>query len=188
MRRTDVVALSSGGEERNAVWARSRRKYAVGWGVKTYDQLMEVIDFWEERLGRLHGFRFKDHLDFKSSKPSLPTSSTDQLIGTGNGSNKVFQLAKAYGSGVSPYLRIIQKPVGGTVKLSLNNVPQPSGWSVDSATGIVTFTVAPANGIAVRAGFEFDVPVRFDTDNPEVDYESFQSGSIPDIPLIEIKP
>ena len=41
---------------------------------------------------------------------------------------------------------------------------------VDPATGIVTFLPGhlPAAGAAVTAGFEFDVPVRFDTDRLEI--------------------
>ena len=56
-RRTDVVMLGSGAEERNARWAHSRRRYDAGYGVKTFDALSQVVAFFEDRRGRLYGFR-----------------------------------------------------------------------------------------------------------------------------------
>jgi uncharacterized protein (TIGR02217 family) len=68
-RKTEIVALASGFEERNAVWANSRRRYDAGYGVKSLDDVHTVIAFFEARMGRLHGFRFKDFSDFKSCAP-----------------------------------------------------------------------------------------------------------------------
>ena len=66
-------------------------------------------------------------------------------------------------------------------------VEQMSGWTVDTTTGVVTFTTAPAGGVAVRAGFEFDVPVRFDSDTLDVTLDFERLGSITSIPLLEIR-
>lgn len=186
-RRTDVVTLRSAAEERNSIWAGSRRKFNAGYGVKTFAQLERVVAFWEERRGRLYGFRWKDRLDFKSCAIAATPASTDQIIGTGTGAATTFQLVKTYGSAFAPWSRQIRKPAAGTVLVSLNNVTQTSGWSVDLTTGIVTFTSAPANGAIIRAGFEFDMPARFDTDYLEADYSHFEAGQIPSIPIIEIK-
>ena len=191
-RRTDVVALGSGAEERNARWAHSRRRYDAGYGVKSYDALAQVIAFFEERRGRLYGFRWRDRLDHSSAAPDATVAATDQAIGTGDGTTATFALAKTYGSLYSPYQRPIAKPVTGSVRVAVDGseVAQGTDFSVDSATGVVTFLTGhiPASGAAVTAGFLFDVPVRFDTDYLEVDLSAFAAGAIPKIPLVEIKP
>lgn len=186
-RRTRVVELASGREERNAVWADSRRRYDVSYGIRRADDLAAVIAFFEARNGRLLGFRFKDWADYKSCAPSGTPSALDQPIGTGNGSATAFQLAKRYTSGARTWERTITKPVAGSVLIALGGVAQPSGWSLDTATGIVTFVTAPGSGVAVTAGFEFDVPVRFDTDMLDVTLDFERLGSIQSIPLIEVR-
>jgi uncharacterized protein (TIGR02217 family) len=186
-RRTQVVELASGDEERNASWANSRRRYDVAYGIRRADDLAAVVAFFEARNGRLHGFRYKDWADYKSSLPSLAITPTDQQIGTGTGGLQTFQLAKRYTSGAQIWTRSIAKPVTGTVRVALGMVEQMSGWTVDTTTGVITFTTAPANGVIVRAGFEFDVPVRFDSDTLDVTLDFERLGSITSIPLLEIR-
>lgn len=186
-RRTQIVELASGAEERNASWANSRRRYDVAYGIRRADDLAAVVAFFEARNGRLHGFRFKDWADFKSCLPSQTSSPTNQPIGTGNGAATLFQLTKRYTSGAQSWTRSITKPVAGTVTIALNGTPQASGWSVSTTTGLITFTTAPATGIAITAGFEFDVPVRFDTDALDVTLDLERLGSITSIPLLEIR-
>jgi uncharacterized protein (TIGR02217 family) len=187
IRRTDVVTLRSGFEERNSIWANSRRRYDAAYGIKTYSQLESVLAFFEERRGRLYGFRWRDWLDYRSGPATAPIAATDQLLGTGDGAAAVFQLKKTYGSVHAPWARVINKPVAGTVLIALDGVPQAAGWSIDATTGLVTFAAAPAIGVAATAGFEFDVPARFDTDQIEVDLDHFQIGSIQSVPIIEIR-
>lgn len=186
-RRTQVVELASGDEERNASWANSRRRYDVAYGIRRADDLAVVVAFFEARNGRLHGFRYKDWADYKSSLPSQAVSPTDQQIGTGNGSQQSFQLAKLYTSGAQTWARAIAKPVTGTVRVALGMVEQLSGWSLDATTGVITFAAAPAGGVIVRAGFEFDVPVRFDSDTLDVTLDFERLGTITTIPLLEIR-
>ncbi len=186
VRKTEVVALGSGFEERNAVWANSRRSYDVGYGIKTLDDLHTVIAFFEARMGRLYGFRLKDFSDFKSCPPGADISPTDQAIGTGDGATTSFQLAKTYTSGPSSWMRKIKKPVAGTVRVAVNGTEVTSGFSVDSTTGIVSFGTPPPNGAAIAAGFEFDTPVRFDTDQLSINLANFAAGEIPSIPIVEI--
>jgi uncharacterized protein (TIGR02217 family) len=190
-RRTDVVVLGSGHEERNSRWADSRRSYNAGYGIKSLDELHAVIAFFEERRGRLYGFRWKDHADWKSAPPGVATTALDQVIGTGDGTRSEFQLAKSYGSVHAPWSREIRKPVAGSVKIAVAGVPQSSGvaWVVNTATGIVTFQVGhiPPAGASVTAGFEFDVPVRFDTDKLEINLQGFAHGAIPSIPVVEVR-
>jgi uncharacterized protein (TIGR02217 family) len=188
-RRTDIVALGSGREERNARWAHSRRRYDAGYGVKTLEALSDVVAFFEERRGMLYGFRWRDRLDHTSGAATV--TATDQVIGSGDGVTAAFQLVKTYGSIHAPYQRPIAKPVAGSVRVAVDGVEkiENTDFTVDPTTGVVTFPVEhiPASGEAVTAGFLFDVPVRFDTDYLEVDLSAFAAGAIPKIPLVEIR-
>lgn len=186
-RRTQIVELASGDEERNASWANSRRRFDVAYGIRRSDDLAAVVAFFEARNGRLHGFRFKDWGDFKSCLPSGMPSPNDQVIGTGDGSTTGFQLIKRYVSGAQTWTRAITKPVAGSLRIGFDGTEQPSGWSVDTTTGVVTFSSAPGTGVTITAGFEFDVPVRFDTDVLDVTHDLERLGSITSIPLLEIR-
>jgi uncharacterized protein (TIGR02217 family) len=186
-RRTDVVTTASGREERNSRWANSRRRYNVGFGVKTLADVHAVVSFFEERRGRLHAFRFKDYADFKSCAVNVTPTATDQVIGTGDGLTASFQLQKRYGTGMRPYARAIAAPVAGTVAVAVDG-EEVSAFVLDATTGIVTFTPGhvPANGAVVTAGFEFDVPVRFDADTITINLSHFEAGEIPEIALLEV--
>ena len=190
-RRTDVVVLGSGAEERNARWANSRRSYNAGYGVKSLDDLHAVIAFFEERRGRLHGFRWRDPTDWKSCPPEGTPTALDQAIGTGDGTTAAFQLAKTYGSAFNPWTRDITKPVAGSVLVAVAGIVQTpvTAYTVDTATGLVAFQPGhvPAADAAITAGFEFDVPVRFDTDKLEINLQGFRHGAIPSIPIVEIR-
>ena len=159
----------------------------MAYGIRRADDLASVVAFFEARNGRLHGFRYKDWADYKSCLPSQPTGPIDQPIGTGNGTMTNFGLLKRYTSGAQSWTRSIAKPVAGTVRIGLGGVEQPSGWTVDTANGSVRFTTAPGAGVAITAGFEFDVPVRFDTDTLDVTLDIERLGSITSIPLLEIR-
>ena len=191
-RRTDIVTLASGHEERNSRWADSRRRYNAGYGVKSVRDLHAVLDFFEERRGRLYGFRWKDRLDDRSVAPGHAVGPLDQALGIGDGVITEFQLFKTYGTSFAPWQRRIEKPVDGTVRVAVAGTELQAGteFSCDPASGIVTFSPGsiPANGADVTAGFEFDVPVRFDTDFLEIDMAAFEAGEIPAIPLLEIRP
>ena len=190
-RRTDIVLLGSGHEERNARWADSRRRYDAGTGVHSLADLHTLIAFFEERRGRLYGFRWRDRGDFKSCAPNQTPAATDQAIGTGDGTKTAFQLTRAYGSAFDPYLRTITKPVAGSVRVAVDGTEQTEGtdFSVDAASGIVTFMpgAVPGNGTAITAGFAFDVPVRFDTDRLNINLASFEAGEVPNVPVVEIR-
>jgi uncharacterized protein (TIGR02217 family) len=190
-RRTEIVTTATGQEERNARWALSRRRFDAGYGVRSIEGLSAIVAFFEERRGRLHGFRFRDRLDWTSAQTNAPPAPLDQAIGTGDGTRNTFALSKVYGANFAPYHRPIIKPVAGTVRVAVGGVERTSGthFTCDAATGVVTFLPGhlPANGAAVTAGFAFDVPVRFDTDFLEIDLSAFEAGAIPSIPLIEIR-
>lgn len=185
-RRTEIVTLGSGFEERNALWAHSRRRWNAGFGVKTLDDLHNVIAFFEARFGRLHGFRFRDRSDFKSCAPSASPQPGDQLIGIGDGLTTQFQLKKTYASGAGSYVRPIRKPVSGQLRCALGGT-ETSAFALDAASGLVTFSSPPNLGVNITAGFIFDCPARFDTDKLEINLAHFAAGEIPNIPIIEIR-
>ncbi len=191
-RVTDVVATASGREERNTRRADSRRRWDAGYGVKTLTALAEVVAFFEERRGRLYGFRWHDRLDHSSSPPGTAQTPLDQVIGTGDGTTVAFTLSKTYGALHAPYVRAIAKPVAGSVRVAVNGVERihNTQFSVDVTTGAVRFapSAVPPAGATVTAGFLFDVPVRFDTDFLEVNFSAFSAGDIPRIPVVEIRP
>lgn len=189
-RRTEVVALASGREERNARWAGSRRRYNAASGVKRLDDLHAILDFFEMAAGRAHGFRLRDWSDWRSGPPQQAPTAFDQAMEP-TANPAAFQLAKSYGrAGFRTWSRPIRKPVAGSVLVSVGGVAQPSGWSLDAASGVVTFDFPPAQ--TPRWGGEFDTPVRFDTDGPLfIDMAKFDEetgdalGEIGDIPLVE---
>jgi len=185
-RKTDIVTLASGFEERNGRWADSRRRYDAGIGVRSYADMQKVLAFFEERRGRLHGFRFRDPLDHASATTGRAIQPTDQLLGTGDGSRTDFQLRKTYGSSHAPYERIINKPVTGSLLVAVADV-QTTAFSLDSETGLLSLDTPPLTGERVTAGFLFDVPVRFDTDQLELSLTAFEAGELPSIPLTEIR-
>lgn len=184
---TEIITIDGGYERRNQNWQQARRRYDARTGLCSAADAAALRAFFQARAGRARGFRLKDWTDFTSAADGRSTpQATDQSIGTGNGALTQFQLSKTYSSGATQHQRLVRKPVAGSVLVALNGVAQSSGWSVDTATGIVTFAVAPAAGVAVAAGFSFDVPVRFDSDTLNLTLDDFasQRGVIP---LIEVR-
>ncbi|MFG6081237.1 TIGR02217 family protein [Paracoccus litorisediminis] len=188
-RRTEIVALTNGHEERSTPWAHSRRRYDAGMGLRSLDDVARLIAFFEARAGQLHGFRWKDWADFKSSTPSAAPGPQDQQIGRGDGVRRSFALRKSYQSGPARYWRPIVKPVAGTVLMAVGGIElrDTVDFNVDPATGTLTFSAPPEDGAEITAGFEFEVPVRFDTDRIAVSVSSFQAGDLPQVPVIEVR-
>jgi uncharacterized protein (TIGR02217 family) len=188
-RRTEIVTLTSGHEERNTPWAHSRRRYDAGIGMRSLDDLEQMVAFFEARQGQMFGFRWKDWADYKSCLPSASVAYDDQVIGVGDGAAVSFSLSKLYRSGGAEYRRPIVKPVAGTVRVGVQSVEMHEGqqFEVDLTSGSVTLSAAPPDGAVVTAGFEFDVPVRFDTDRIQTSVASFQAGQAPDVPVVEVR-
>ena len=182
-RRTEVVELASGREERNSPWAHSRRRWDAGPGARSADDIAALIAFFEARRGRLHAFRFRDPMDHKSCKPSAEPSSDDQALGFGDGERAAFALVKRYGAGPDAYARPIRLPVAGTVRVAVDGAA--AGFTSDGGT--VVLDAPPVPGAAVTAGFVFDVPVRFDADRLELEIEAFEAGAAGSVPLVEVR-
>jgi len=189
VRRTRVVALNSGHEERNTPWSDSRRKWDAGIGVRNTGDIEAVASFFEGRRGKLHGFRWKDWSDWRSGGIKQPVTANDQLLAIADGTTSIFQLRKVYSPTLNPWHRDITKPVPGSVKVAIDGVPlaEGSGFTVDTDTGVVTLNAVPASGAEVTAGFRFDVPARFDSDELIINMVAFDAGEIPSIPIIEIR-
>ncbi len=185
---THVISVNSGVESRNINWTQARHSYNVAFGIRDNTYLTELITFFHAVKGKAYGFRYKDWSDF-TSLPKEATidqeiSETDQLIGVGDDSNTVFQLVKNYTYGLVT-TREINKPVVGTVIIAVDGVLN-SNYTVDYTTGLVTFAVAPGDTLEVTAGYEYDVPCRFDTNDLNVNLEMYQHGST-DVPLVELR-
>ena len=188
-RRTDVVTLANGFEERNTPWEHARRRYDAGVGLRSLDDVEALIAFFEARRGQLNGFRWKDWSDYKAGLPSRDVAFDDQQIAIGDGQTRAFPLIKTYASGAESYVRPITKPVAGTVRLGVDGDELQEGihYEIEVSTGIVTLTDIPDIDAVVSAGFEFDVPVRFDTDLIQTSVSSFQAGDVPRVPVVEVR-
>lgn len=188
-RRTEIVTLANGFEERNTAWAHSRRVYDAGLGMRSIDDLQMLIGFFEARMGQMYGFRWKDWADYKSCAASAEPACDDQSIGRGDGTKSDFQIVKTYRSGLQSYVRPITKPVAGSVRVGVAQKELQEGidWHVDLTSGVIRFSEPPAPDAEIHAGYEFDVPVRFDTDRILASVASFQAGQVPDVPVIEVR-
>ena len=188
-RRNEIIALTSGQEKRNARLSQSRHYYDAGTGLRSLDDLHEVVAFFEARRGSLHAFRFRDPFDMKSCRPGEAPSAQDQLLGVGDGTTDRFRLVKVYGTGDDAYRRLVMKPLLPSLRVAVGGIEQfsPAGFAFDEATGEIVFQAAPGDGLPVTAGYEFDVPVRFDTERIAVSLKAFKAGQIPSIPLVEVQ-
>ena len=176
---TSIVTTAAGFERRNINWSSPLGRWDVGTGIRTRADLETFIAFFRARQGRAYGFRFKDWSDY---------SATGVVIGIGDGSRTSFQLIKTYSSGPADVMRVITRPVSGTVALRRDGVLVTSGVSINHATGTVTFSIAPAEGVILTAGFEFDLPVRFDTDLMALSLASYARGEWLEITIMELRP
>ncbi|WP_274629670.1 DUF2460 domain-containing protein [Arvimicrobium flavum] len=187
-RRNEIVLMTSGRERRNLRTAHSRRTYDAGTGVKSIQNLYDILAFFEARRGSFHAFRFRDPFDNRSCRPEETPAPADQVLGTGDGTRIRFALVKTYGSGADAYRRPIRKPLLSGLRIAVAGAEKGQGadFSFDDATGEIVFAAAPATGAAVTAGYHYDVPVRFDAERMSVSLTSFRAGQIPTIPLIEV--
>ncbi len=195
---TDIIEYGAGTEFRNEVWSYPKYRYNAGYNIKNRANAINIYEFFLASGGRANGFRVKDLWDFSSKANQHGTPArTDQTIGTGDGSTTTFQLIKTYAKGSSTRIRPIKKPVVGSVLVEKDGALQTitTDYTIDHTTGIITFVAAPANGHVIKAGFYFDVPVRFDTDDLSQLQFVLAYGGTPDndllsygdVPLLEIR-
>jgi len=179
---TAIVATAGGAEQRNAEWADARLTFDAGPGVRSEADLLEMLAFFRARRGAAVGFRLEDPFDNSSNGMILAPGAADQLLGVGDGVRTEFPLVKTYGQQV----RRITRPVAGTVRVSVGGAALAEGWTLGEK-GLVLLDDAPAEGAEVKAGFRFDVPVRFAEDRLSLNRATFLAGEIPSVPMIEIR-
>lgn len=182
---TSVSVTASGFERRNSLWSDARLRFDVGPGIRSEAELGVLIAFFRARRGAARGFRLRDPSDFSSNGMTGTPAATDQLLGTGDGTRSSFALVKRYGEGEAAQLRRITRPLATSVLVSVDGLAA-SGWSLEPG-GFISFAEPPASGAEVRAGFLFDVPVRFAEDRLEVSGAAFAAGEAPSVPVIELR-
>lgn len=177
--KTTVIGVASGNEQRNQEWQYSRGLWDISYGIDNKQSYSEVIDFFMARRGRLHAFRFKDWTDFEAE---------DVQLGIGDGSITDFQLIKTYADAASTYTRKITRPVTATIQVFVDSVEQTltTDYTIGSL-GLIQFVSPPAMSEVVTATFEFDVPVRFDTDELQVAPLWYDAAEFPSIEIVEIR-
>jgi len=182
---TSIAVTASGHEQRNALWSDARIHFDVGPGIRSEAELSELLAFFRARRGPARGFRIMDPFDHSSNGMTGTPTMFDQLIGTGDGLRADFQLTKAYGGGADPQIRPITRPRPDTLLVSVGDIAS-TAWTLRPG-GIISFYAAPPQGAKIRAGFLFDVPVRFAEDRIDVSAVNFAAGEAPSIPLIELR-
>jgi uncharacterized protein (TIGR02217 family) len=181
---TSVSVTASGHERRASHWSDARLHFDVGPGIRSEAELATLIGFFRARRGAARGFRLRDPFDHSSNGAAGEPAATDQLLGTGDGMTVRYQLVKRY-DGPEPQVRPITRPRAESTVVSVGGVAtgawhlEPGGWIVLDA--------APPVGAEVRAGFLFDVPVRFAEDRLDVNAATFAAGEAPSVPLVEIR-
>ena len=181
---TSVAVTASGHERRGSQWSDARLHFDVGPGIRSEAELGTLIAFFRARRGAARGFRLCDPFDFSSHGMTGVPAAGDQLIGIGDGLAARFRLCKRY-DGPEPQERPITRPRTGSVAVSVDGVAVTE-WALE-AGGWIVFATAPPVGSEVRAGFLFDVPVRFASDRLDVTGAAFAAGEAPSVPLVEIR-
>ncbi|MDP3676244.1 MAG: DUF2460 domain-containing protein [Novosphingobium sp.] len=183
---TAVTITASGHERRNALWSDARLRFDVGPGVRSEADLGALIAFFRARRGQARGFRLRDPADFSSRGMTGTPAPADQLLGIGDGLAATFALAKRYGAGAEAQVRPITRPAAASVRIALGASEITTGWTLEPG-GTIRFAIAPAAGVEVRAGFLFDVPVRFAEDRLDISGAGIAAGEAPSVPLLEIR-
>jgi uncharacterized protein (TIGR02217 family) len=183
---TNIVVTDSGAEIRNQRWSYPRHGYDVAYGIKDRSDLEDLLSFFHVVAGQAIGFRYKDHVDFKSCKVDATVNSSDCVISSAaDGASTSYQIYKTYTQGSYTRSRKILKPISSAVVVSVNG-SNTTAFTVDTTLGKINFTFTPGVGHVIKAGFEFDVPCRFNTDTMSVNLDDYKVGSA-QAPLIELK-
>lgn len=173
---TSLTSSMSGRESRNSDTHFPRRRYTLKDCRLSLDQFELFNSFFKARAGRRFAFRLKDHFDYKVTK---------QVVAMGDGSTKSFQLKKIYKDKVSPYARVITRPIIKTIKIWCNDtLIQPE--SIDKNTGIICLNKAIQKDSKLIASFEFDVPVRFMHDSFQYSFNRDGTILLDNAELIEV--
>ena len=207
---TTVLELDSGFEKRNQNWQDSRGEWDLGYGILEKFQedpaaakldLFDLIEFFYTVRGKAFSFRFKDWSDFEVGREN-GTDISAQFLLFGDDTTTQIQLFKRYNfsSSTNPHDRELTKIVDATYEFFLEGTPIPEGagageFQLNIDTGLMTLGTAPAStggsgpsGEEVVTGrFDFDVHGRLDSDELKINMEQAESGSLPQIPVVELR-
>lgn len=177
---TMVLRTDGGVTSTNQAWTYPLYTGNVGYGVQTKENLNEVINFFYARRGRLRGFLFRDWSDYLLTP--------DEVIGTGDGVEHNFTITKTYADSVLPFTRIITRPVQSSLVVKDNGAVVSAGAYSVLSSGLLHFVTAPlaAHVITISSG-EFDIPVMFGMDKLDISMLIWSVGSIPTIPIQEVR-
>lgn len=141
---TQVNEVASGHDQRISLWNYPLMEYNIAYGVRTMEQLHDLIRFFRAVKGKLYSFRFLDQVDHTSTlatqeeaRKAPDPSAFDQLLGTGDDSRTTWQLVKHYDYAGEPATRPIYKPIEGTVLVGVNG-QQVTWFTCNYSTGEVT--------------------------------------------------
>lgn len=160
--------------------------HEAGIGVRSESDVQTLLDFFRARRGAAKAFRFVDPLDHSSHRMTGAPTPGDILIGTGDGVQSEFDLVKYHGVGPDAERRRITRPRAGSVRVAVDGVEPVGGWQL-ADKGIISFDTPPVPGSRVTAGFLFDVPVRFESDQLDMSSPAHAAGAVPHVPLIEVR-
>ena len=184
---TNIVVTHSGREKRNANWSQARGRWELGERVMHQSELEAIVKFFRAVQGRALGFRFKDFADFT-------VTTANGRLGTGVGNGGVaYQMKKRYTQGTQNIDRDIKKPISSTVKVFVDAVEQLSGYTLDVNTGIVTFSSSKSAAQVLTWSGEFDLPVRFDTDEIKTRFDAYDKATLQafhylfSLPIVELR-
>lgn len=152
---TLIRNLKNGRERRNANWVGKKRRYTASYAEWDREMREDLLAMVMVADGMTYSFLFKDHLDWRV---------TGQSLGTAPSGTTAVQLKRSYTKGSVTRWRDITKPVAGTVTVYEDGVAKEG--TLDAGTGLFTPSTAWAGGVLTWSG-EFDVPVRFATDEPQ---------------------
>ena len=176
---TSVVGIASGDEQRNIEWSEERLTADVSYGIMrkanpqdAEDSFYRIVSFFRTVYGRGVPFRFRDPTDYDAK---------NEVLYPIEGTTTDFQLAKTYGGGA--YVRRITRPVVSTIKFRQGSTLYTAPWT-HLELGIVRFDTVPPS---LTASFEFDIPVRFDSDIMTVSVEHFDAAELPEIRIVQVR-
>ncbi|MCA0209534.1 MAG: DUF2460 domain-containing protein [Proteobacteria bacterium] len=182
---TQIVSSPSGHEQRASEWVEARMRYDAGPGIRSEADVRLLADFFRARRGAARAFRFRDPFDSSSAANGRLPTAGDQMLGVGDGVRRQFALVKRYGAGEAEQVRRIRLPVEASVRVSVDGLETAAFATTDA--GEILLDAAPAMGVTVRAGYLFDVPVRFAEDRLEASRATFLAGEVASVPLIEVR-
>lgn len=178
-----TISTSPGGfEYRNVDWQQARLRFDAGPGIRSTEDLQTLLGFFRAMRGNAIAFRYRDAMDCSSSEMAATPNPTDILLGVGDGIRRRFEIIKRYGNGE---VRRITRPVTNSILVSVGG-SNDNGWILADG-GVIEFASPPISGAEIRAGFLFDVPVRFEEPSLRISRKTFGAGEVVSVPLLEVR-